>query len=300
MTFAPDPADPDRPIASCRNFRRSATSALATAYAMTFLVHHAKRAFLAAPESPQVHQLLGITKVLCSGWAENLLTELRERCGAQGMFSMNRVIDYLGFAHGAVTAEGDNQVMLLKTAGDLLSGVVHDPLIPSKLFGSSLLDEDFWLHVLRCQEQSRLEQVRRKLAASKGTFSQVWDAAANDAIALGRAHGGRIALEQFLAAVRAAPDPQAARLLRRLAGLFALTEIKRESGWLLASGILSGEDVLTLDDTLDQVCDSVDAVAETLIEAFGIPAQLLSSPIADEDFTEGFASRMPRSAFSKS
>lgn len=45
---------------------------------------------------------------------------IRERCGGQGMFSVNMIGDYLTTAIGASTGEGDNKVLIIKIAKDAL------------------------------------------------------------------------------------------------------------------------------------------------------------------------------------
>ncbi|TPG90014.1 cytochrome-c oxidase [Pseudomonas caspiana] len=58
-------------------------------------------------------------KSLCTWRTQETLIACRERCGAQGLFSENKIILYLISNFGAITAEGDNLVLSLK-AGDML------------------------------------------------------------------------------------------------------------------------------------------------------------------------------------
>lgn len=41
----------------------------------------------------------------------------RERCGGQGYLSCNRFGTFIGLAHAAMTAEGDNSVLMQKVGG---------------------------------------------------------------------------------------------------------------------------------------------------------------------------------------
>ena len=41
----------------------------------------------------------------------------RERCGGQGYLSCNRFGTFIGLAHAAMTAEGDNSVLMQKVRG---------------------------------------------------------------------------------------------------------------------------------------------------------------------------------------
>ena len=48
----------------------------------------------------------------------------RERCGGMGFLSSSRFAEYLSGAHTALTAEGDNRVLMHKIVKDLLEAVV--------------------------------------------------------------------------------------------------------------------------------------------------------------------------------
>ena len=56
-------------------------------------------------------------KPICSWHLENLVSVCRERCGGQGYLSCNRFGTFIGLAHAAMTAEGDNSVLMQKVRG---------------------------------------------------------------------------------------------------------------------------------------------------------------------------------------
>ena len=50
-----------------------------------------------------------------SSWLlEECVSVCRERCGGQGYLSANSFGTFLGLAHAAMTAEGDNSVLMQK------------------------------------------------------------------------------------------------------------------------------------------------------------------------------------------
>ena len=55
-------------------------------------------------------------KPICSWHLENLVSVCRERCGGQGYLSCNRFGTFIGLAHAAMTAEGDNSVLIQKVS----------------------------------------------------------------------------------------------------------------------------------------------------------------------------------------
>ena len=72
------------------------------------------------------HELLSlccITKTMM-GW--NFLktaTTCRERCGGMGYLSVSRFGEYIAQAHAALTAEGDNRVLMTKITKDYITNV---------------------------------------------------------------------------------------------------------------------------------------------------------------------------------
>ena len=59
-----------------------------------------------------------------NGWnLERVASICRERCGGQGYLSVNKFGDYMSIAHAAVTAEGDNRVLMVKVCKDMLTNV---------------------------------------------------------------------------------------------------------------------------------------------------------------------------------
>lgn len=69
--------------------------------------------------TPLPHHILNevaILKALSTWGSQDILMRCRERCGAQGMFTANKIIDYVLGNNGPITAEGDNQVIMLKAA----------------------------------------------------------------------------------------------------------------------------------------------------------------------------------------
>ncbi|OCA53036.1 cytochrome-c oxidase [Photorhabdus namnaonensis] len=57
------------------------------------------------------------TKSLCTWRTQEILINCRERCGAQGLFTLNKIPNYLISNFGAITSEGDNLVLSLKAGG---------------------------------------------------------------------------------------------------------------------------------------------------------------------------------------
>jgi len=56
------------------------------------------------------------------GWhLEKTASTCRERSGGQGYLAANRFIDYIAMAHAAMTAEGDNRILMTKIVKDMIT-----------------------------------------------------------------------------------------------------------------------------------------------------------------------------------
>lgn len=59
-----------------------------------------------------------------NGWnLERVSSVCRERCGGQGYLSVNKFGDYMAIAHAALTAEGDNRVLMVKICKDMITNI---------------------------------------------------------------------------------------------------------------------------------------------------------------------------------
>ena len=68
-------------------------------------------------------QLCCVDKTM-NGWnLERVASICRERCGGQGYLSVNKFGDFIAIAHAALTAEGDNRVLMVKVVKDMITNV---------------------------------------------------------------------------------------------------------------------------------------------------------------------------------
>ncbi len=100
-------------------------------------------------------------------------------------------------------------------------------------------------------------------------------------VTLALAHVERIILEQFLKSVDQT-DSKLSKTLKRLCDLFALARIEKDNGWFLENGYIEGNKAKAIRNQIDQLCTELKNDAIHLVDAFGIPDNLLSAPIALE------------------
>lgn len=287
------PGRNDMPVIGYRSHQLALFGALAKVYAMTFLVNHAKREYLAAGSSVPagVNNLISITKALSTWEMTEVVATCRERCGAQGIFSVNRIADYGSLLQGLVTAEGDNQVLLATTAGQLLAQPDREPEpAPVSPHGHDVRDPAFQTELLRHREHGLRRAARETMAdeAPGRTYFDAWNDAMNTGLAMARVQGVRVALDSFRAAVADAHTGSAREALGLLAALYGLGEVQRDAGWYLARGLLTAEQVEEIPAAVDSLCGRIAPYVPVLIDGFGLSPQLLRAPIAADDYVAAF------------
>lgn len=61
-----------------------------------------------------------VDKTLIGWHSERSVAILRERCGGQGFLAANKFGEYIASCHAALTAEGDNRVLMVKVVKDMI------------------------------------------------------------------------------------------------------------------------------------------------------------------------------------
>ncbi|MPY63898.1 acyl-CoA oxidase [Streptomyces spongiae] len=270
------------PIAAHRSHHSRLLDGLATAYAMTFLHRTVVDRFAAHTEEDreEVERLAAITKGWITWQARAITTECRERCGAQGLFPANGISDLSANIEGGITAEGDNLVIWVKAASEMVFG--HQSAKPDTLPPGDLDDLPF-LQGLLAQVES-IWQARARTALRQGPSGDPvgrWNVTSAAALEMVSVHARLQAANAFAAAAERAVDPQARFLLRSLCRLFLLRQVREHTGDLLAEGHLTPDQVRALPATLDAVVADLAPHMLTLVDAFDFPAEMLSAiPIA--------------------
>jgi hypothetical protein len=105
----------------------------------------------------------------------------------------------------------------------------------------------------------------------------------NHAVNAARAHTERVLLEAFTAAVEAYEEGPVKNALGRMCDLYALYAIEQDRGYLQEHGRLTGPRCKAVTREVNRLCDEVRGDAEALVDAFGIPDQVLRAPIGLRD-----------------
>jgi acyl-CoA oxidase len=280
------------PLLAYRNVQRDVFGGLASAYALTFAVRYLQRRFLerSRDDEQEVFRLIAALKATVSAEASELLPRLRERCGAVGMLAENRVLEYWNQLQGVVTAEGDNQLMLLKV-GRMLFDQRDDgvPEAPSVL--TSRLDPDQVVSLLRYREACLKEALEVNVGVTRRVTRDpfaIWNDNVNATLALASAHGTRLVAQNFRDAVADCRDTASREHLATLFSLWSAAQIERVAGWFIARGCLSREWLSGATRARDTLCAALEAHVEALAGAFGLENSVLRVPIAESDYVSAY------------
>ncbi|MEE1803433.1 acyl-CoA dehydrogenase [Streptomyces sp. NPDC101062] len=274
------------PLVAHRSHHGRLLDAIATAYAMTFLHREVVNRWVThTPENrADTERLVAIAKGWITWQARAIAIESRERCGAQGFFPVNGLSDLPLNIEGSITAEGDNLVIWVKAASEMVFNHQaerrQDSATP--LAERSLNDLAFLRDLLARVEAAA--QTRAREALRRGPSGDPlgrWNEASTPALEMVSAHACLQAADAFVAAAARAADPMARNLLEDVCLLFLVRQLAPHTGTLLAEGELTADHVRAFHETGDALVAGLAPHMMTLVDAFDLPAEFLSAvPIA--------------------
>ena len=261
-------------------------------------------------------------KAMATWHATETIQLCREACGGAGYMTVNRLGELRDDVDVFTTFEGDNTVLLQLVAKGLLTdyrdefgaldpfgtvgfviGQVYetvversavreivqrvvDDLVPGRDDDPEQIDRESLLDLLRWREEHMIGAVARRL---KGGIDQgfdqftVFNHCQDHVIATARTHTERQIAEAFSRAVEACEDPGVKQVLERLFALYALTTIEADRGWFQEHGRISSTRAKALTRHVNQLLRDLRPDAVTLVDAFGIPDELIAAPIGLKD-----------------
>ncbi|MET9844911.1 acyl-CoA dehydrogenase [Streptomyces ossamyceticus] len=275
------------PLVAHRSHHGRLLNALAQTYAMTFLHREAVTRWTehTAADRDDAERLVAVAKGWITWQARDVMTECRERCGAQGLFAVNALAGLQADNEGTITAEGDNLVIWVKAAAEMVLGHRTDQAEKTETSATDgdLDDVDFLRGLLAAAES--LWRARARVALREGPSGNPvarWNGASEAALTMVAAHAETRAADALRAAAEQAADPTARFLLDGLCRLFLLRRIRQHTGDLLAEGHLTVRHVRELPQAVDAVIAALAPHMTTLVEAFDIPDEVLSDiPLAN-------------------
>lgn len=290
-TFAPRRGDVL--ILDYRNHQRDVFSALASAYANRLFVNFALREYERSSQrnDDATFRITSAVKVHVSYATERAIRLCRERCGAAGLFEENRISTFAAQCPGIVTAEGDNQIALIKIARQMALKHGYEPLSARKRPVGTMRDGEILLALLHERERRLHGEFRRAMASARilgGDLFELWNENINLAIETASAHAARLAAEAFWNEAKRVAE---AHPLRELFRLFAYQEIAPHLGYFLAEGLLTYDEVKQYGRMPDRSCRLLRPHALELAQALDVSNDILRAPIASDDYVAAYDAR---------
>jgi acyl-CoA oxidase len=233
-------------------------------------------------EHKEVVTMCCAIKPLASWLLEETVSVCRERCGGQGYLSCNRFGTFLGLAHAAMTAEGDNSVLMMKTAKERLDALSKTGLPKlSPPASADVNDPDFLSYLLQVREVKLFTELGQKsVAAGKGGIYRTWQLEESDLIQhSAKAFGERLITDQFSSVLNTC-DEDLKPILQQVFNLFVINVIERDLAWFVTAGLLNPNQVAQVGGRSRELCAELAPQALSLCESFAITDTMLSAPIA--------------------
>ena len=243
-----------------------------------------------AKPDPRVVLLCCVIKPMISWHCEHTASVARERCGGQGYLSVNRLGQIIAFSHAAITAEGDNRVLMQKVAKELLGEMPSMEWSAAKRHACKPRGS-LGLHDLEGLLSARYSllhaQLFEAMAGAKGeAVFEVWMRKESDLVQqMAEAFGEHLVMQQTVAAITRVGGGHAARaqeLLECVATLFALESVSKNLSWYMLANMVDARVAKDIPRQMDAMTKTLAQDIHTLLEAFEVPTSLLATPIAGD------------------
>src|SRR3712207_6475957 len=122
-------------------------------------------------------------------------------------------------------------------------------------------------------------RLRAGLDDNEDTF-KVFNDCQDHVIEAARAHVDRLIIEAFARAIEECDDDSLRPVLEMLFDIHALSRIEAERGWYFEHGRMTAPRSKAITKAINRLCAELREHAEVLVDAFGIPDEVLAAPIA--------------------
>jgi acyl-CoA oxidase len=272
-------------------------------------------------ERRELEALAAAMKATASWHAVHTIQTCRECCGGAGYMAVNRFAALRADTDIFTTFEGDNMVLMMLAARGLLTDfsesfggmnpaemvtfvagqvvenvverlfarkiaqVIADA-VPTRDESVNLLDREYQLDLFQWREGHMVAAVanrfRRGLNEGYDAF-EVFRAVQDHAVNAARAHMDRIALEAFVSAIDHCEEESLRDALNLVCDLYSLWNVECDKGFFQEHGRLAAPRCKQITREVNRLCNEVREQAAPLIDAFGIPDELLRAPIGLRD-----------------
>ena len=239
--------------------------------------------------------------------ATRTIQECREACGGKGYLKENRIPDLKADSDIFTTFEGDNTVLMQLVAKGLLTEFkqsFHDEgyravikFLYSKLSNkmtelnpvqarnanqSHILDRQFHLDAFFYREQKLIMSLSgrmRNYLKKRIDPYQAFLKCQTHMVSCAHAYIDNIVLKSFVKAIDTCQDIESKKALNKVCDLYALSMLDEEKGWFLENDYFEGTKTKAIRRVKNKVIQDLRPDLEGLVDAFGIPSELLGAQI---------------------
>ncbi len=251
--------------------------------------------------------------------ASHAINVSREACGGAGYLDENQLSIMRGDIDVFTTFEGDNTVLTQLVAKELLSayaddvqglsaggwvrfiaGMARDVVVEKTAARqviqtllessdedtetSTLTDRGTQIRLFRNREDHLVrtcaQRLRRATDDDNDAF-EVFNNAQDHLLKVGRVHTERVVLESFIEAINDCDSKAAAELLGKVCDLFVYSALEDDLAWFLMHRHVSVERAKAIRRGVNELCLELRPYADVLVDAFGIPENLLVAPMIE-------------------
>lgn len=290
--------------------QRRLIPALSKTYAYYFALKDLAEKYKDATEEEtrEIETLAAGLKAKATWHATHTIQTCRECCGGKGYLFENQFSSLKADTDIFTTFEGDNTVLMQLVSKGLLTEfkqsfhddgyravikylftkVKHDAYELNPVFGRNtdiehLLDKRFHFHAFEYRRKKTLltlsERMRKYLKRGVDSF-QAFLKVQNHMIDLADAYVDKITLKSFYDRVESMKDDKHKNLMIKVVQLYALTMIQQNKAWYLESDYMEGAKTKAIRRLADKLSLDLKPHLETLVDAFGIPEEMIAAPIA--------------------
>ncbi|MCH2021873.1 MAG: acyl-CoA dehydrogenase family protein [Saprospiraceae bacterium] len=302
---------PEMLIIDYPSHQRRLMPLIAKAYALDFALTYVTKRYCNSNEEDmrEIETLAAGLKSEATWFTTSAIQICREACGGKGYLAENRFADFKADSDIFTTFEGDNTVLMQLVAKGVLSefnkevtgnGIMGMVNYVTKRFVSTireknfvntnntdeghLRDPEFLLDAFKYRLEDLSVSVGQRLRKFKKKGLTTYNAflrCQNHILEVAKAYVDYIVLEQFVVQVNQCSEIDLRKTLKLLCDLYALHTMELNKGWYLEQGCVSGSKTRAIRRLVDKLCKEVRNDAFCLVEAFGIPDECLSAPIAN-------------------
>ena len=264
-------------------------------------------------EMREVETLAAGLKATATWHATKTIQICRETCGGKGYLSENRFASLKADTDIFTTFEGDNTVLMQLVAKGSLTeykqsfhddgyravirflvtkakheAYEYNPLFTRNTDTAHLLDHKFHFHAFKYRNRKilislgeRMQKYIKRGMDGQQTFLKVQQ----HMMDLAAAFIAEVTLVSFHKHINNCKDAATRKAMETLAQLYALDNIFENRGWYLESDYMDGTKTKAIRRQITKLYQEIKPDALALVDAFAIPDELLSAPIALKEWS---------------